>query len=105
MKQAFHQWICDEDEGIKREFHKNNVQQAWMFGVGVLFIAVSLLLDGKVGMVWYTVLSTIGAFSMWEAAGIWIIHNPKLRMRKKIAKAIGENAEIKIVKNNGAKDS
>jgi len=55
-----------------------------MFGLGVLFITISLALQPVVNVVWFTVLSTIGAFSMWEAASIWIVQNPKLSMRKRI---------------------
>ena len=96
VEKAFYQWIADEEMDIKREFRKNLLQQFWMFGIGVLFIALSLAFEDKVGMVWYTVLSTIGAFSMWEAASIWIIQNPKLRMRKRITTAIGEHAVVRI---------
>ena len=95
LRKAFHTWNTEEEQDIKREYRRNILQQFWMFVVGVVFIALSLFFEDKVGMVWYTVLSTIGAFSMWEAASILIIQNPRLRMRKKITKAIGKNARIK----------
>jgi len=82
---AIHRWVEDEEASIKAAHRKNTVQQLWMFGVGVLFIALSLMLQPMLNVVWFTVLSTIGAFSMWEAAGIWIVENPKLRMRKHAA--------------------
>ena len=82
---AIHRWAEDEEASIKAAHRKNAVQQLWMFGVGVLFIALSLMLQPMLNVVWFTVLSTIGAFSMWEAAGIWIVENPKLRMRKHAA--------------------
>ena len=67
-----------------------------MFAVGVCFIAVSLALESKVGVVWFTVLSTIGAFSMWEAASIWIIQNPRLRLRKRIVGKLKDNISISV---------
>ena len=96
IERAFRRWIIEEEKSIKKEFRKNLFQQLWMFGIGVLFIILSLSLENKVGEVWYTVLSTIGAFSMWEAAGIWIIENPKLRLHRKITRAIGENTSVII---------
>lgn len=63
-------WAKEEQNQIKSEFRKNLLMQLWMFGIGVVFIALSLLLETKVGVIWFTVLSTVGAFSMWEAASI-----------------------------------
>ena len=79
---GLHRWIADEERSIEKTHRRNMFQQIWMFGIGVLFITLSLLLQPMVSVVWFTVLSTIGAFSMWEAASIWIIQNPKLRMRR-----------------------
>ena len=75
-------WVEEEKQSIHVTHRRNMIQQAWMFGAGVLFIALSLVLQPTVNVVWFTVLSTIGAFSMWEAASIWIVQNPKLRLRK-----------------------
>ena len=84
IRKAVLNWTAEEKRSLKAEHRKNTIQQLWMFGVGVLFLAISLALEAKVGLVWYTVLSTIGAFSMWEAASIWIIQNPKLRLQRRI---------------------
>mgnify|MGYP007101928288 CR=1 FL=1 len=96
ITRAFNKWVDDEDMAVKKEFRKNFIQQIWMFAIGVTFIALSLFLENKIGVVWFTVLSTIGAFSMWEAASIWIIQNPKLRLRKRIIKKIRSDTVIKI---------
>ena len=79
---AIHRWINEEERRIRKEFHSNVLQMLFMFGVGVLFILLSIVLQSKVHVVWFTVLSTIGAFSMWEAASIWIIRNPKLKRQR-----------------------
>jgi hypothetical protein len=61
------------------------------------------MLQPTVGVVWFTVLSTIGAFSMWEAASIWIIQNPKLRMRKRAISRLKERFTLSFV--NTSNDS
>ena len=82
FKGAIDRWIEEEHSSIHASKKRKRIQQAWMFGAGVLFISLSLALQPVVGVVWFTVLSTIGAFSMWEAASIWIVQNPQLRLRK-----------------------
>lgn len=96
-------WIQDEEQTIRAAARRNAIQQVWMFGIGVLFIALSLMLQPTVGVVWFTVLSTIGAFSMWEAASIWIIQNPKLRMRKRAISRLKERFTLSFV--NTSNDS
>ena len=95
-------WVEDEEQSIRETSRRNMVQQVWMFGLGVLFIALSLLLQPMVSVVWFTVLSTIGAFSMWEAASIWIIQNPKLRLRKHAVKRLKEQLTLHF--NRGTQD-
>ena len=89
-------WVEDEERSIRVARRGNAIQQTWMFGLGVLFIALSLLFQPMVSVVWFTVLSTIGAFSMWEAASIWIVQNPKLRLRKHAVKRLGEQLSLRF---------
>ncbi len=91
---AIHDWTESERNGIKVSYRRNMVQQFWMFGIGVAFIALSLMLQSRINVVWFTVLSTIGAFSMWEAASIWIVQNPKLRMKRKLIDKIEKHTSI-----------
>ena len=67
FKSSIRRWIEEEEQSIRVTRRRNVIQQAWMFGSGVLFIVLSLLLQPVVNVVWFTVLSTIGAFSMWLA--------------------------------------
>lgn len=65
---------------LKRTFYN----QTLMFFIGSCFIALSLLLQNSIPLLAYTILSTIGAFSIWEAAAIWIKERPRLRYIKKV---------------------
>ena len=89
-------WVEDEERSIKASRRMNVVQQIWMFGLGVLFIALSLLLQPMVDVVWFTVLSTIGAFSIWEAASIWIVQNPKLRLQAHVVSRLKEQLTLRF---------
>ncbi len=93
-EKAFDRWCDDTLLNIKKEYRRNHMQQLWMFLIGVLFIAVSLFAQGKVNAVIFTVLSTIGAFSIWEASGFFIIKNPQLRFRRRMVNWLREKGRI-----------
>ena len=93
---ALQGWISEEKAGIIADRRKNTIQQLWLLSIGVVFIAISAMLESQVSVIWFTVLSTIGAFSVWEAANIWIVENPKLRLRKRMIRRIGNQVQIKI---------
>lgn len=90
FKSAIDRLIEEENRSIHASRKRNRIQQALMFGAGVLFIALSLALQPVVNVVWFTVLSTIGAFSMWEAASIWIVRGPQLRLREFIVSRLSK---------------
>ena len=94
VRAAFGYWLGEEKKSMKAEWRKNFFAQLWMFLVGVAFITASLVLQSRVSVVWFTVLSTIGAFSMWQAASIWIIDNPKLRLRRRFFRVLREKTEL-----------
>ena len=94
VRDRIEQWFESEREAQKKQRRINGTKQLWFFLIGTLFIALSIILEMKIGVLWYTVLSTIGAFSMWEAASIWIIDNPVLLARKKIFKNLSNTMEV-----------
>ena len=99
FKGAINRWIEEENHSIRTSRRRNRIQQAWMFGSGVLFIALSLALQPVVNVVWFTALSTIGAFSMWEAASIWIVRSPKLRLRKFVISRLSKQLTYRFSTN------
>lgn len=83
LKNAFEKYLSVERLQLKKEKKTNAVKQLWMFGVGVLFIAVGLYAASVLPALLGEIISTIGAFAMWEAASIWIVENPRNRLKRK----------------------
>lgn len=83
LKNAFEKYLSVERLQLKKEKKANTVKQLWMFGVGVLFIAVGLYAASVLPALLGEIISTIGAFAMWEAASIWIVENPRNRLKRK----------------------
>lgn len=65
----------------RRDAKKDFVAQICLFGVGIILIALSIFLQDKVSPVHFAIISTLGTFSIWEGASIWIIRSPALRRR------------------------
>ena len=61
-----------------------------MFGIGVLFIAFGLYASDMLPALTGEIISMIGAFSMWEAASIWIVENPENRIKQRWIKLIAQ---------------
>lgn len=95
MKQAFNDWYDEEFMLLKREAI-NIMRQLWMFIIGAMFIAVSITIEKFVDKVAFTILSTIGAFAMWEMAGVWIIQNPRLRQRRRMLRQLRDRCTIEF---------
>lgn len=98
IQSAISAWIHDEAESIAIERKKNRVRQTYLFALGLAFVVISLALEGKVGAVWFTVLSTIGGFSIWEAANVWIVENPKLRLKRRAMEKLKSATKISFEK-------
>ena len=66
-----------------------------MLATGAAFVLAGLLLAGRGGPVLAAIISTIGSFSIWEAAAIWLEDMPSLRKRER-ALAVYRRAEILV---------
>lgn len=86
----------EEWQLLKREARINITRQLWMFILGALFITVSVSIEKFVDKVAFTILSTIGAFAMWEMAGVWIIQNPRLRQRRRMLRQLRDRCTIEF---------
>ena len=83
LKAAFRFYLDSQRKTLAKERRKNTIKQLWMFGIGVLFIGLGIYASGRLPALPGEIISTIGAFSMWEAASIWIVENPKNRVSRR----------------------
>ena len=94
LQSAFRCYIDSQRKRLKRERKSNAVKQIWMFGIGVLFIGFGLYAYDRFPALVAEIISTIGAFSMWEAARIWILENPKNRISRRWLNIISKTEVI-----------
>jgi hypothetical protein len=52
--------------------------------IGILFVVIGIAFAGKMNEVVGAIVSTIGSFSIWEAANIWIEELPELRLKRRL---------------------
>ncbi|MBQ8668128.1 MAG: hypothetical protein IJ661_08080 [Lachnospiraceae bacterium] len=100
VRNAFAQYIRSNKTALKKEQKRNNIKQLWMFVIGVIAISLSLMLSGHVPELLSEIVSTVGAFSLWEAASIWIVENPVIRLKKARLRILS-NTEVSV--SNGGK--
>ena len=105
VKKVFFDYAERELLLLETERKRNTLQQIRLFIIGILFILVSFLLQDKIHAVWITVISTIGAFSVWEATSIWIIKNPQLRERRLMIRLLRDYLNIVIEKAGGPQET
>ena len=100
IEKTLREWSEREETYVKKTYRRNLLQQFIMFAIGVAFITLSLVIQADIPIVVYTVLSTIGAFSIWEACSIWIVKNPELRFKKRMLKVMRDNSTVRIVRED-----
>ena len=88
LRSAFLSYCDSQRIQLIKEKKRNMIKQLWMFGIGVLFIALGLFASDKLPALTGEIISTVGAFSMWEAASIWIVENPENRIKQRWIKLI-----------------
>ena len=90
LKKAFRKYLNDQSFILKREKRTNMIKQLWMFGIGALFVIFGLAASSHISLLTSEIVSTIGAFSLWEAASIWIVENPYNRIKQKWIRLISD---------------
>ena len=58
--------------------------------IGIVFVVVGISLSEVMSEVVAAVVSTIGSFSIWEAANQWIKELPALRFRSRMCEVLGD---------------
>ena len=79
----------------EKENIENRTKEIWLLIIGILFIAFSISLADKINVIVLEIISTIGSFSIWEAANSWLLESKSIKLDKlKILKL--KNSEIRF---------
>ena len=97
LRNAFRIWIETEEESIKKENAGNQLRQFLLLAVGIGFIAANLVLHDHLHAVGQTIISTIGAFSIWEASNSWLIRSTWIKSRRIMMNVLKKNFRIVFV--------
>ena len=95
LRNVFNQHIEREFDKTVKETRINSLKQLRLLLIGVVFIAAGFFFSNYLDSIPVEILSIIGSFSVWEAANIWIVENPKLKLRNKLLTKLQE-AEILV---------
>ena len=87
---SYNTYIDEQLNLAEKEGKLNTTKQIWLLLIGVLFIAISLMFNEKLNVIFLEIVSTIGSFSLWESANSWLIE------RKVI---VGKKLKLKRLKN------
>ena len=60
-----------------------------MFSIGICFILLGIAVHDRIPAVSTTVIETLGSFSIWEAANVWLEQLPQLRFTERLARYLG----------------
>lgn len=94
LKKAIDTYVQTEKRKLDFELRWNSLRQLRLFLIGIAFIALWLFASSKIKEIWLEVLSIIGSFAVWEAANIWVIDKPDIRIKKRLLRLLG-SAEIR----------
>ena len=92
---ALHRHVQSELAQIKRSKRFNFIKQLRLFLIGLAFVAAGILLGKYLNSIPVEILSIIGSFAVWEAANIWIVENPALRLKQRLNEKLLQ-AEIRV---------
>lgn len=97
LKRALDAHVDGEIIKVSKQIQLNRMKQPRLFLIGLLFVAAGILLATYWSAVPVEILSIVGSFAVWEAANIWIVGNPTLKLRKRFLNEL-KNAEIHVEK-------
>ncbi len=102
VRNAFRVWAEAEESNIKKENTGNLLRQFLLLAVGIGFIAANLVLQDHLHVVGQTIISTIGAFSVWEASNSWLIRNPVIKSRRIMVNLLKKHIRI-VFEDSGSR--
>ena len=80
LKRALQKYLAVRDALTKKQRKINMIRQLRLFVIGFVFVMAAIIMNGRVHPVLEEIISIVGSFSIWEAANIWIVENPKIRL-------------------------
>lgn len=81
LEQAIGKYKDSLVRNVKREKKSSWLNSLRLLLIGVIFIILGLVFENKMGAVAAAIVSTIGSFSVWEAANVWIQEFPLIRAK------------------------
>ena len=97
LNAALRHYIDGEFMVLLNERQKNLINQIWMFFVGAVLIGIRIYAPPELPVFARELISTVGAFSLWEASSIWIVKSPAGIFKRKWLEAVSKT-EIKLTK-------
>ncbi len=97
VRDAFSRWVEDSKTEMKRLEKRNIIKMLWLFAVGIAIIAISLIIQSTISALLFTIITTVGTFSIWEGGNIWIMAGPELRLQQMIFKRLIKSADIEFI--------
>ncbi len=88
VRGAFQELIREQEIRNANQKKLNRFKQLWLFCIGIVFVAAGILLDGVLGSVPVELISIVGSFAVWEAANIWIVEDPRIRIARRMLKKL-----------------
>ena len=83
VRRNIRRYTEEEEKIMKRKQQRSRLKQLRLFIIGVAFIAFWLFIVAKTENILVEVLSIIGSFAVWEAANIWIVEVPELKLNRR----------------------
>lgn len=94
-KKNIKSYVENELNLLARQKKRSIVKQIWLLALGMFFIALWIFLESITESVIATVVCIVGWFAVWEAANIWLVESPEMRIEKLRLQKM-EKTEIKF---------
>ena len=83
LEKAIERYMQSVERSVKRLKRSSWLNSLRLLAIGVIFIVLGLVFTDRMGAVAAAIVSTIGSFSVWEAANVWIQQFPAIRARER----------------------
>ena len=84
LRMALDRHLASEIQLNRKERRKDYMQQLRLLVIGLAFVACGIYLMSRFNSVVHEVISIVGSFAVWEAASIWILQNPRRKLRHRL---------------------